>query len=87
MAASISAGSETRYLKKCADRSARRGRNRGPRGEIYFEHTVIGRAVKVSAIHADSGTEVSITGPIHTTQQELERVALQKLLRALERNR
>ena len=62
---------------------ARRERKSGPSGEIYFEHIVIGRSVKVSAVHAATGTEVSITGPRSATQGELERVALQKLIRAM----
>jgi hypothetical protein len=65
---------------------ARRQRNTAPSGEVYFEHITIGRAVKVSAIHAASGTEVSISGPRATSQHELERIALQKLIRAMTRN-
>ena len=62
------------------DRSAQGGR------EIYFEHVVIGNAVKVSAVDSKSGTEVSISGPRSASQAELERVALQKLMRAMERS-
>lgn len=53
--------------------------------QVYFEHVVIGTTVKVSAIDAETGIEVSIAGPRATSQKELERVALQKLLRAMER--
>lgn len=63
---------------------------REPRGEqtrqIYFERVVIGNAVKISAVDADTGTEVSISGPRNTSQKELERIVLQKLMRAMERN-
>ena len=66
---------------------ARRERSTSNGREIYFEHIAIGNAVKVSAVDAASGTEVSITGPRHSSQKELERVALQKLLRAMERGK
>jgi len=48
-------------------------------GEIYFEHQVIGGSIKVSAIDADTGTEVSIVGPATASQRHLETVALNKL--------
>jgi hypothetical protein len=48
-------------------------------GEIYFEFTAIGRNVKVSAIDAASGTEVSIMGPVTAPRTALQRLALQKL--------
>ncbi len=62
---------------------ARRAPKTGPSGQVYFEHIIIGRSVKVSAIHAATGTEVSITGPSNAQQKELERIALQKLVRAM----
>jgi hypothetical protein len=48
-------------------------------GEIYFEFTAIGRSVKVSAIDAATGTEVSIMGPVTAARADLQRLALQKL--------
>ena len=48
-------------------------------GEILFEFTAIGRNVKVVAIHAASGVEVSVLGPTTAARSELERLALQKL--------
>lgn len=62
----------------------RGGRGTGSR-EIYFEFYSLGNSVKVSAIDADTGVEVSITGPRTASQSELQRIALQKLERALER--
>lgn len=62
-----------------------RNRQRSRSREIYFEHITIGNAVKVSAIDAASGTEVSIAGPRNAGQKELERIALQKLMRAMSR--
>ena len=47
--------------------------------EVYFEFTAIGRNVKVSAIHAATGTEVSVVAPASASQADLQRLALQKL--------
>ena len=51
----------------------------GADGEVYFEFTSIGRSVKVSAIDAASGIEVSVIGPASASQAQLQRLALQKL--------
>lgn len=64
---------------------ARRDQPNSRSRQVYFEHVAIGASVKVSAIDAESGIEVSIAGPRTTSQKELERIALQKLLRAMER--
>jgi hypothetical protein len=48
-------------------------------GEILFEFTAIGHSVKVVAIHAASGVEVSVMGPASAARVDLERLALQKL--------
>jgi hypothetical protein len=47
--------------------------------EVYFEFTAIGRTVKVSAIDAATGLEVSVMGPASASQADLKRLALQKL--------
>jgi hypothetical protein len=49
------------------------------RGEVYFEFTAIGRAVKVSAIDAATGLEVSVVAPANAARADLQRLALQKL--------
>jgi hypothetical protein len=51
----------------------------GQGGEVYFEFVPIGRQVKVIAIDAASGVEVSIIGPSAASQRDLESVALRKL--------
>jgi hypothetical protein len=53
--------------------------SRRPNGEIYFEFVAVGRHVKVSAIDAATGTEVSVMGPATASQSDLQRLALQKL--------
>jgi hypothetical protein len=61
-------------------------RHAGPiSGDIYFEHITFGKTVKVSAIHSDTGTEVSISGPASAGQAALERTALQKLIYVMSR--
>ena len=47
--------------------------------DVYFEFTYQGAFVKVAAIDADTGLEVSIVGPISAPQSELEKLALKKL--------
>ncbi len=50
----------------------------GPR-ETLFEFTVIGTVVKVAAIDAATGVEVSIMGPAHASRADLQKLALTKL--------
>jgi Domain of unknown function (DUF6898) len=56
----------------------------GP-NEVYFEFIAIGASVKVVAIDAVTGIEVSVTGPSNAAQADLERLALQKLKARLAR--
>jgi len=59
-----------------------------PAGEdrdIYFEFTGIGAVVKVVAIDAATGIEVSVMGPAGAAQSDLERLALAKLKARLRR--
>ena len=48
-------------------------------GEVFFEFIAVGPQVKVTAIDADSGTEVSIIGPAAASHADLEKLALAKL--------
>ena len=50
----------------------------GP-SEVYFEFIAIGGSVKVVAVDATTGTEVSVTAPAKTAQADLQRLALGKL--------
>ena len=56
-------------------------------GEVIFEFQFMAHAVKVSAIDADSGTEVSIMGPRSASQSELERTARAKLDWVMQKHR
>ena len=61
--------------------SARDGEPR----EVYFEFIAIGAVVKVMAIDAATGTEVSVMGPAGAAQADLEQLALAKLKARLAR--
>ena len=54
--------------------------------EVYFQFTALGRSVKVSAIDAATGLEVSVIGPATASKSDLERLALQKLKARLARS-
>ena len=54
--------------------------------DVYFEFTAIGTSVKVVAIDAATGTEVSVVGPAGAAQSDLERLALAKLNKRLTRS-
>lgn len=47
--------------------------------EVYFEFIAVGPQVKVTAVDAETGLEVSIVGPARASAADLERVALAKL--------
>jgi hypothetical protein len=48
-------------------------------GQVYFEFTAIGHSVKVVAVHAETGLEVSAIGPANAARADLQRLVLQKL--------
>jgi hypothetical protein len=60
-----------------------------PTGGVYFEFTPVGTSVKVVAIDAATGTEVSVSviGPARAMQVDLQRLALQKLRARLKAGR
>jgi hypothetical protein len=60
--------------------------NAGGGHEVFFEFTAIGAVVKVVAIDAATGTEVSVMGPACAAQSDLERLALGKLRARLARD-
>jgi hypothetical protein len=53
--------------------------------EVFFEFIAIGTTVKVVAIDAVTGTEVTVMGPAGAAQADLERLALGKLKARLAR--
>jgi hypothetical protein len=48
-------------------------------GDVYFEFAAIGRSVKVTAIDAASGIEVSVVAPATAARADLQQLALRKL--------
>ena len=56
-------------------------------GEVYFAFVSIGTSVKVVAIDAATGTEITVIGPAGAAQADLERLALGKLKARLARER
>ena len=52
-------------------------------GEVYFEFTQVGRSMKISAIDAKTGTEVTVVGSTAYDQGYLEHLALRKLQKRL----
>ena len=54
-------------------------RDRPRQGEVYLEFIPLGNMVKVNAVDARTGEEVSIAGPRDAPRAELERTAVAKL--------
>ena len=50
-----------------------------PPDEVLFEFVQIGGIMRVTAVHAGTGTEVVIQGPVAVSQSNLQRAALAKL--------
>jgi hypothetical protein len=53
--------------------------------EVYFEFTAIGPTVRVAAIDALTGIEVTAIGPATAARADLEQLALAKLKARLKR--
>jgi hypothetical protein len=58
----------------------------GSRREVYFEFAVVGAAVRVAAIDAETGIEVTVMGPASAAQSDLQKLALAKLKARLARD-
>ena len=56
---------------------------KGAGAEVYFEFTQIGGQMRVVAIDAATGIEVTIIAPLTATQIQMQSVALAKLKRRL----
>jgi mannitol/fructose-specific phosphotransferase system IIA component (Ntr-type) len=56
----------------------------GAVGEVYFEFVQVGQQMRVSAIDADTNTEIVIIAPVAATRTQMQTVALAKLRRKLE---
>jgi hypothetical protein len=58
---------------------ARRNSQNMGLGNVIFEFSVVGNAVKVCAVDPDTGLEVSIVGPANAGEEALRRTAMSKL--------
>ena len=47
--------------------------------EVYFEFTAVGTVMKVAAIDAETGLEVTVMGPVNASRADLQKLALGKL--------
>ena len=54
-------------------------------GEVYFELRPVGNYMRVDAIHAATGTETYVLGPLNSSRSNLKMLALRKLKRMLKR--
>ncbi len=54
-------------------------------GEVYFEFRPIGNYMRVTAIHAKTGKETYVLGPLNTPRGNLQMLALRKLKTVLDR--
>ena len=57
----------------------------GEQREVYFEFKAVGSVMRVAAIDAETGIEVTVMGPATAARADLERLALQKLKARLAR--
>lgn len=55
----------------------------GEHREVLFEFTAIGAVMKVAAIDAATGIEVTVMGPSHASRADLQKLALAKLRKRL----
>jgi len=54
-------------------------------GQVLFEFTQIGGQIRVAAIHANTGTEVVVVAPLSAPKSQMQRVALAKLKRRVQK--
>lgn len=58
---------------------------KGGPDEVLFEFTVVGSVVRVAALDAATGIEVTVFGPARAARTDMERLALAKLRARLAR--
>lgn len=57
------------------------------RGEIYLEIVPVDKALRVTAVDADSGLEVVFVAPNYTARDRLDELATNKLKARIEREK
>jgi hypothetical protein len=58
-----------------------------PQREIFVEYTQIGHSMRVVAVDAETGTEVSFQAPLGISRKEMERVAVDKLMYVMKKRK
>jgi hypothetical protein len=48
--------------------------------EVFFEFTTVGTTIRVVAVDAHTGTEVSLQVPHTLSQSDMQKIALRKLI-------
>ena len=61
-------------------------RGEGDLGEVYFEFRPVGNYMRVNAIHAATGHETFVLGPLTANRNDLQMLALRKLKTRLASN-
>ncbi len=71
--------------RKPARRASGNTANRGDGdlGEVYFEFRPVGNYMRVTAIHAATGFETFVLGPLAANRTDLQTLALRKLKTSL----
>lgn len=54
-----------------------------PGREVIFEYRAVGAFLRIAAVDVATGEEVVVSGPVRSSQSDLERIALRKLARRL----
>lgn len=55
-------------------------------GEVLFEFRKVGAQVRVAALHAKTGIEITIVAPANAPRSQMQKIALAKLRRRLEQD-
>jgi hypothetical protein len=58
-----------------------------PLGEVLFEFAQVGNSVRITAIHAATGTEATVQAPLSLSQSDMQNLALRKLIYLLEKKK
>ena len=56
-------------------------------GEVFIEYTRVGKSVRVTAIDADTGVEVSFQAPVSLGSDDMQALAIQKLRYVLKKQK
>jgi 2-methylcitrate dehydratase PrpD len=55
--------------------------------QVFLEYTPVGRSMKVVAVDPETGLEATIIAPLGSPRGEMDRIAVRKLERLIERQK